>query len=730
MARVLEAVWFAQRAVMAMRQDWATSFGELERETELWVEEEASWALLSEKTMEEIGFNLLIMQLEDAGRMPLRDLDAHIKRIFCDILSQLQLPDPPQDFKETDLIDNIKTYLRNKRYLIIIDDLWETSVWDIINQAFPKGSQGSRIVTTTQIEDVAIACCCYQSEHVFEMKPLDDDHSKKLFFNRLFGSEMPTSERTRQALNLSYNNLPRYLKTCLLYLIMYPEGYTFLKDDLVKQWVAEGLIYTAEGQDIEKVAESYLYQLIGRSFIQPICVNYNNEVLSCQVHGLVHDLIAHKSEEENFIVAIDYSCRKNVSLSHKARRLSLIFGDARYAKTQANIRKSQVRSVRFSGLLESMPCLTEFKLVRVLNLQLSGQGCRGDDIADLSGISEMFQLRYLKIACDVCIKLPNHVLQYLATLDITDARFAPVPWDVNFPRLLHLHLSLPVERDLLDWVDRIGTPSLMSLGTLNYLQELHLTISSLSTFHHVAKNMEALGSLLGGHGNLKTIAVAHASSVKNTAASKTNILWACMEPPALLQRFEFSPHISCIFSQVPSWVRKLGNLCILKIAVRELMMNSVDILRGLPALTALSLYVETPPDDNIIFDKAGFSVLKYFKFTFMRGIAWVKFEEDSTRNLWKLKLVFKAIPPMDHPQWRTYGHGTALISINYMPGLREIFTKFGGAAADLEYVSRIGVASNHPSNPIIDVQFVDSGSYVDESTETEITSTHEILEEN
>ncbi|XBI33861.1 hypothetical protein VPH35_119763 [Triticum aestivum] len=618
------------------------------------------------------------------------------------------------------------------------------------------------------------------------MKPLDDDHSKKLFFNRLFGSEsdcpeelkqvcveiaeicdglplatisiasrllsqavmsndlftyihqsliscfsaVPTSERTRQALNLSYNNLPRYLKTCLLYLIMYPEGYTFLKDDLVKQWVAEGLIYTAEGQDIEKVAESYLYQLIGRSFIQPICVNYNNEVLSCQVHGLVHDLIAHKSEEENFIVAIDYSCRKNVSLSHKARRLSLIFGDARYAKTQANIRKSQVRSVRFSGLLESMPCLTEFKLVRVLNLQLSGQGCRGDDIADLSGISEMFQLRYLKIACDVCIKLPNHVLQYLATLDITDARFAPVPWDVNFPRLLHLHLSLPVERDLLDWVDRIGTPSLMSLGTLNYLQELHLTISSLSTFHHVAKNMEALGSLLGGHGNLKTIAVAHASSVKNTAASKTNILWACMEPPALLQRFEFSPHISCIFSQVPSWVRKLGNLCILKIAVRELMMNSVDILRGLPALTALSLYVETPPDDNIIFDKAGFSVLKYFKFTFMRGIAWVKFEEDSTRNLWKLKLVFKAIPPMDHPQWRTYGHGTALISINYMPGLREIFTKFGGAAADLEYVSRIGVASNHPSNPIIDVQFVDSGSYVDESTETEITSTHEILEEN
>uniref|UniRef100_M8BF80 Cytochrome P450 76C1 n=1 Tax=Aegilops tauschii TaxID=37682 RepID=M8BF80_AEGTA len=209
-----------------------------------------------------------------------------MKRIFRDILSQLQHPDPPQDFKGTDLIDNIKIYLRNKRYLIIIDDLWETSVWDIISHAFPEGSRGSTIVTTTQIEDVAVACSCHQSGHVFEMKPLDDDHSRKLFFNRLFGSEMPTSERSRQALNLSYNNLPRYLKTCLLYLNMYPEGYTFLKGDLVKQWVAEGLIYTTEGQDIEKVAESYLYQLIGRSFIQPMCVNYYNEVLSCQVHDM------------------------------------------------------------------------------------------------------------------------------------------------------------------------------------------------------------------------------------------------------------------------------------------------------------------------------------------------------------------------------------------------------------------------------------------------------------
>ena len=204
--------------------------------------------------------------------------------------------------------------------------MWAAWVWSIINHAFPKGNHGSRIITTTQAEDVALTCCCYELENVFEVKPLDDDHSRKLFFNRLFGSESncpeqfkedlneiveicgglplatisiasllasqpvmatkllryiykslrscfsanPSSERTIQALNLCFNNLPQYLMTCLLYLSMYPEGYTFCKDDLVKQLIAECLIGTTEGQDMKKVAESYIDELIHRRFIQPI----------------------------------------------------------------------------------------------------------------------------------------------------------------------------------------------------------------------------------------------------------------------------------------------------------------------------------------------------------------------------------------------------------------------------------------------------------------------------
>ncbi|XP_048544814.1 disease resistance protein RGA5-like isoform X4 [Triticum urartu] len=696
-----------------------------------------------------------------------------MKRLFSDLFSQLHKKQPlPASCNELGISDNTSKHLQHKRYLIVIDDLWDASVWDIIKYAFPNGNCGSRIIITTQIEDVALTCCCDHTEHVFEMKPLDDAHSRMLFFNRLFGSEndcpaefkqvsneiidicggLPlatmniashlanqqtavsldlltyirdslrshlwsssTSERTRQVLTLSYNNLPHYLKTCLLYLHMYPEGSIIWKDDLSMQWVAEASIVTQKGkgqyQDrLKKAAGICFDELIDRRFIQPSYINYNNEVLSCTVHDVVRELIAHKSAEENFIVVVDYN-RKNIALSHKVRRLSLIFGDAKYAKTPENITKSQVRSLRFFGLFDCMPCIRDFKVLRVLNLQLSGH-CGLHDPIDLTGISELFQLRYLKIASDVCIKLPNHIrgLQCLETLDVMDAtRVTAIPWDIiHLPHLFHL--ALPVDTNLLGTMTD-SVVSLWSLCKLNYLQDLYLTISSTPCSGHPEKNMESLGSLLEGHGSLKNIVVSHGPSVKDIVvpgASKVIISWDDLEPPPLLQRFECSPHSCVIFSQIPKWLKELGNLCILKMAVMELQMSSVDILRGLPALIDLSLYVQWAPGERIIFDKAaGFSVLKYFKLRCTSGIPWLKFEADAMPNLWKLTLGFNAIPRMDQHQ---------LIRIEHMPDLKEISVKFGGAAAHIEYAVR-SVVSNHPRNPTINMQLVNSSSYGDESTE-------------
>lgn len=606
----------------------------------------------------------------------------------------------------------------------------------------------SRIIATTQIEDVALACCCYHSDYVFEMRPLDDDLSRKLFFNSLFCSESDFPHKVKEVsnkiiklcggsplattiiarllashpvmlmeqwtyiydslsfnlrtcstsegllkliVNFSYNNLTHHLKTCLLYLSMYPDGCMVCKDDLVKQWVAEGFIDATGGREVG-IAESYFHELIARRFLQPADIRYNSEVVSCSVHDVVRDLVVQKSLEENFIMVLD-CYRRNVSLSEKVHRLSLHFPHAKYART--NIRSSQVRSLAYFGLSKCMPSIREFKLIRVLNLGLSGHE-GGDDTIDLTGISELLQLRYLKVASDVCIELPKHMrrLHYLETLDI-GTKITHVPWDIiHLPCLLHLHL--PFETNLMDWISAIPA-SVWSHGKLTNLQYLHLTCS-IPVPDHLQRNMEVLGSLLGGHGNLKTLALILGSAHKNVVHSPSEVTFSWDEfAPPLLERFEWLPHIFT-FSRVPKWMGKLGNLRILKISVRELLRDGVNILGELSALTALSLYLQMAPVKRIVFDKAGFSALKYFKLI-CSAVPCLKFEMDTMPNLKRLKLGFSA--------HRVDQHGTTPISIEHLPGLEEISAKVGNATSSDAETALTAAVSNHPRNPRIRVQLVD-----------------------
>ncbi|XP_040384467.1 disease resistance protein RGA5-like [Oryza brachyantha] len=698
----------------------------------------------------------------------------NMKSLFCDIISQVQQNNPRDDCKEFELIDNIRRHLQDKRYLIIIDNLSAASVWDILNQGFPENTQRSRIITTTRIKDVALNCCLQHLEYIFEMKPLEDNYSRKLFFNRLFGSEsdcprrlkevsnkivqicggLPlalvimasllasqpvvsmelwtyicdtlspdlwtdsTSDGIKQVLNLCYNNLPHYLKTCLLYLNMYPEGYKISKDALVKTWVAEGFIDAPKDLDVDKVAQSYFDELIGRRFIQPIQINYNDEVSSCTVHDLVRDLIAYKSVEENFIVTIE-CYRKNVVLIDMVRRLSLDFSDSKYAKVPANIERSQVRSLAFFGLFMCMPSITDFKLLRVLNLQLFGH--LGDNTVDLTGISKLFQLKFLKITCNIGIELPLQMrgLKVLETVDM-DTKVAAVPWDLfHLPGLLHLHLLL--ETNLLHSIAQMKSAMTLgsldlssnsSQGNMNNLQAIHLTCSTLPS-EHLQRNMEALGCLLGTVGNLKTLAIVSGNYQKFDmfpGTSDATVSWDFLAPPPFLQRFEWQLH-DCIFSQVPKWIGELSNLSILNIAVREFVNNHVDILRGLPALVSLSLNVHRESIEKVIFDRGGFSVLEYLEFCCTAP--WLKFESNAMPSLRKLKLDFNA--PRENI------HGTAPISIEFLSSLKEIYAKIrgGGGGAESALTS---VVINHPTNPRINLQLVDWISYDDEDNEHTIPS--------
>ncbi|CAL4989346.1 unnamed protein product [Urochloa decumbens] len=597
------------------------------------------------------------------------------------------------------------------------------------------------------------------------MEPLSTDDSMELFFNRVFGSKPEFSEHLKkysediirkcsglplativiasvlackpdslelwhhvkeclssrnnlcsedmlkEIIGLSYYSLSQQLKTCLLYFSLYPEGYTFLKSDLLKQWTAEGFISAVASKGANEVAESYFHELVSRGFVQTNHINLADEVMFCTVHSTVFEVIRRKSIEENFTTVIDYS-ETIPKLSAKVRRLSLSFSNAKYAAKPKGFTLSPVRSLTFYGLVECLPSIVEFKLLRVLILEFWGDG----EIFELSGICILSQLRYFRITSDFIIKLPVKIqgLKYLETLEIY-ANVFTVPSDiVHLPKLLHLHIQGNIK--LPDYVGHLKSlrtlqsfdlssnseDNVRSLGVMMNLQDLHLTCSTVLS-DHLGRNLMALASSIGKHGNLKSLTLAPGVSCTSVYKDCLSIV---SSPPVSLKKLELLPPI-CIFSRLPEWIGQLQKLCILKIVVRELKMDDINRISRLQELTLLLLYVRQPTAQSIVFNSAAFPTLKYLKFRC--GVLRFAFQAGAIPNLRRLKLEFNAHSGEQYSDM--------ISGIEHLLNLQQIAVRIGAApGADysdwtaMESVFR-NTISNHSRHLSISIRRAD---YIDE----------------
>ncbi|KAM3406053.1 hypothetical protein ACQJBY_000229 [Aegilops geniculata] len=712
--------------------------------------------------------------------------------LLTSILSQVRRHHLPDSFEVHKLLFEIKQHLQDKTYIIVIDNLWASSTWDIISHALPKGNCCSRILTTTEVDAIAQTCCADTSKYIFKKEPLSEDESRELFLGKVFGHEagcpqvfkevsneiikrsgglplaistlasllagQPASsiehwnyiknslssdsstntslEGIKQVLNLGYDNLPHGLKACMLYICLYEEDRVIWKEDLVKQWIAEGFICAVE------VAQSYFEELVSRGMIQPVDINCNDEILSCRVHHMVLHFIRYKSTEENFSIALDHS-QTTIRLADKVRRLALHFGNVEYATLPmtASMRLSQVRSLAFSGLFKCMPSIVEFRFIQVLILKLwadpdnrsdnltgsddlNGNITEPDDLScNLSEISELFRLRYFHLdACHMSVELPTQMkrLKDLVAWEI-DADVSAVPSDiVDLPGLFFL--SIPSEAHLPTDIGRMtslrtlgvidlsknSTENIMCLGELTNLQDLRLTCSTLQP-DNLEKNLECLGLIVQKLSNLKCVTLvpavsSHVKTQDDVGAPNMSISWDGFTivplSPALLQRLELSWRC-CIFSSLPEWTKDLTKLVILKMAVRKVSVEDVVILKGLPSLTALSLFVWTAPIRRIIFDNEGFLVLKYFKF--VCAVPCLSFLDGAMPKVRNLKLDFNAN--------RMEQCSLVAAGFERLIGLKKISIKIRGAGADeCDRRSAQSVLtdaiSKHPNTPIISVQWV------------------------
>jgi disease resistance protein RPM1 len=77
----------------------------------------------------------------------------------------------------------IYNHLKGRRYILVLDDVWERDVWIKIMNIFPS-SCASQFVLTSRHKEVASLAT--SSECIMELQLLEERHSWKLFCNAAF----------------------------------------------------------------------------------------------------------------------------------------------------------------------------------------------------------------------------------------------------------------------------------------------------------------------------------------------------------------------------------------------------------------------------------------------------------------------------------------------------------------------------------------------------------------
>ncbi|XBJ20687.1 hypothetical protein VPH35_011476 [Triticum aestivum] len=166
----------------------------------------------------------------------------------------------------------------------------------------------------------------------------------------------------------SYLDLPHHLKTCLLYLCLYPEDSMINIKVLKRKWIAEGFI-AAQWGSLDQVAENCFNELVNRNMIQPVYGNYDSSVKYCRVHDMVLDLIISLSDEENFATVLNG--RICNSFPNKIRRLSMQSSGKEHKGAVGAITETKIH-IRSLTVFEAdkpvVPHLVDFHALRVLDL--------------------------------------------------------------------------------------------------------------------------------------------------------------------------------------------------------------------------------------------------------------------------------------------------------------------------------------------------------------------------
>ncbi|XP_034568369.1 disease resistance protein RGA5 isoform X2 [Setaria viridis] len=604
-------------------------------------------------------------------------------------------------FDARQLIKQLREFLTGKRYLIVIDDIWDTNTWEVIMKpAFVESNCGSRIIATTRMSDVAETI-----GEPYEIQQLSDDCSRKLLSKIIFGREdelendkvaekiihkchgvplaitsiasllAPPKQRhewsnvyesiflnsigsepdknqkvdnAMKILSFSYYHLPCYLRTCMLYLSVFPEDEYVDKNMLIWRWIAEGLVRNEEGKGLFEVGDSYFRQLINRGLIQP-SKDGSGILGGCHVHDFVLRLIRNLSKEENFVSVVDSEQRLlSLPAECKVRRLALQnISDTEDGIVEVDhMDMSVVRS--FNAMYTNkVPPVSGFELLRVLALEYCGV-----EEGYLNLIGKLGHLRYLGLTGTRTSKLPEEVgyLKFLQTLMLHETGIEELPKSLE-QRTQLMCLRGDEKTRVPEWIGKLtslvelqmypgakGKCFVEELGKLRHIRVLKAKINLQDEGE--ARDLLVSLSKLEGAEIIVVVAVSMMGVIRlSEDAMQPNLVLNCKNVSVLELRALIFPRLpACINAQD---LPKLNKLCL---CVNVLEQQDMEILGRFQQLYDLSISGPVPDgvDSIVIRGGDGFQNLAT-----LTSSANIKFAAGAMPRLEAIKLWINAYDVMN-----------------------------------------------------------------------------------
>ncbi|CAN6162859.1 unnamed protein product [Urochloa humidicola] len=472
-----------------------------------------------------------------------------IEELLREIINQLidQRPSMASGFATMNhmrLIEVIQNFLRDTKYFIVVDDVWDKDAWLFLNYAFVRNKCGSKVLITTRRKDVSSLAV---DNYVIELKTLPCAESWELFCKKAFhasedsrcpenlrslaekivakcqglplaivtiGSTLSYHELEEQeweffynqlswqlaynpeltwisnVLNTSLHDLPSYLRSCFMYCSLYPEDYKIRRKLISKLWIAEGFVEDrGDRTTMEDVAEYYLTELSQRSLLQVTERNSCGRARTFVMHDLVREATSIIAKKEKFGIA--YSDAGITQVTHEARRLSIQRG----AQSLHSLSSSRLGSfIFFDTEVPSSwvyDVLSRFRLLRVLCLRFT-------NIEQIPGmVSELYNLRYLDVSHTKVKQVPASFRKVI-NLQVLDLRFTYVqelPCEITMlTNLRHLHVCLNhvLQARTLDCFSATKIPG--NISHLKNLQTLQAVSANKDLVSHLG-NMTLMRSL-------------------------------------------------------------------------------------------------------------------------------------------------------------------------------------------------------------------------------------------